>query len=123
MTSFDTSFSKIIHHSNLYIEMIVDEGINIEERHANELNAIFDENFSNPFGLLINFENPYSFSFRGGANLGRTELLKKIALLAERDMTAITLQTFILFQREKHPERDIMLFNSREHAIAWLENL
>ncbi len=58
---YEVSFGKIIKHSESVIEVLLIEGIDVDEDHANEANELLEGIMTKPYGVLVNVANDYSF--------------------------------------------------------------
>ena len=73
----ELSFCKFIKHSESLLEAVISEPVDIEERHADEVNALMDELFTSEYGVLVDSKCTFSISFRAASKIGNSKLQKR----------------------------------------------
>jgi hypothetical protein len=79
------SFCTVNMLSDAVAEVIVNSGLEISLEMAEELEAFFNEHFTQPFGVLINKINHYHYAFEAKLSIGSHEHLKAIAVVNYSD--------------------------------------
>lgn len=119
MKSYRLSFCTIsIIKSNL-AEVIVDDGIEMNEVMVDEYHDFLLNHLSCPIFLLVNKKNSYSYTFEAQRNIANLKEIKAIAVLIGTSGGLMSTETLI--DINKNSDWNIQLFQKRDKALAWLE--
>ena len=118
--SHNLSFATIIKLDKDIAEVIVNEGVVIDEYMTAEYHDFLQANLTSPFYLLINKKHSYSYTF---------EAQKMIANLPEIKAMAVVVQTFgsiisteALFNVNENKHSNVRIFEERKSALKWLKS-
>ena len=114
------SFCVINHLDNDVCEVIVNEGVEMDDAMVDEYHAYLENYYNRPFGLLVNKENNYTYSFSAQQRVADLANIKAIAVLAYRRSTEIATQALHNFKREH--EWNLKIFFDRMEALEWLDS-
>ncbi|WNH08003.1 hypothetical protein [Thalassobellus suaedae] len=118
MKSYELSFGVIsILNSNL-AEVIVGEGIEMNEVMVDEYHDFLLNNLSLPILLLINKKNSYSYTFEAQISIGNLKEIKAMAVLIGTSGGLMSTETLININKENN--WNIKLFQKRDQALNWL---
>jgi hypothetical protein len=118
MKSFDLSFGKIIPLSDKIAEVIVDDGIEMDEAMIDEYHDCLISNFQAPFSVLINKLNRYTYTFPAQQKLADIKQMNAIAVVAYTSSTRHASEAVAMVPREI--EWNHRVFDDRESALQWL---
>mgnify|MGYP000339053195 CR=1 FL=1 len=76
-------------------EVIVDEGIEINEALVNEFHDFLLQKLAAPFSLLINRKNSYSYTFKAQMAIGKLDEIKAMAVVADTSGGYMSTETLI----------------------------
>ena len=117
----DLSFGKIvIIHKNL-AEVIVNEGIVMDEVMVDEYHDFLLNSLEAPFSLIINKKNSYSYTFAAQKVIAHLKEIKAMAVVS--NTTGGVMSTETLMNVNGNYKWNIKLFNKREEAESWLDSL
>ena len=118
--SHNLSFATIIKLDKDLAEVIVNEGVVIDEYMTAEYHDFLQANLTSPSYLLINKKYSYSYTF---------EAQKMIANLPEIKAMAVVVQTFgsiisteALFNVNENKHSNVRIFEERKSALKWLKS-
>ena len=118
--SHNLSFATIIKLDKNLAEVIVNEGVVIDEYMTAEYHDFLQANLTSPSYLLINKKYSYSYTF---------EAQKMIANLPEIKAMAVVVQTFgsiisteALFNVNENKHSNVRIFEERKSALKWLKS-
>ncbi len=118
---YQLSFCEIDQLSAYIFEVTTAEGTVIDDKCAKEANDFWLNLRKEPFCLLVNTENSFTFSFTGSIEIGKNLLRKKTAILLSNKKTkGEVAMTLDLKKTENHSE-ETCCFHDRAEAIEWLE--
>jgi len=120
MDLHELSFGKIILLSNNIAEVIINDGVEMDEAMVNEYHEFLIAHLHAPFSLLINKINSYSYDFAAQLNLATIRQIKAMAVVSYNQMTKHATESLAAFPREV--EWNIKIFSDRETALQWLIN-
>ncbi|AUP80445.1 hypothetical protein [Flavivirga eckloniae] len=118
MKSCKLSFATIFAVQNNLAELIVNEGIEIDEIKVDELHDALLNSFETPISLLINKRHSFSYTFQAQIKITQLKELKAIAIVIGTNGALMSTQT--LMSVNKNVFDDIELFQEREEALTWL---
>lgn len=84
---YQLSFCEIEQLSDNTFEVTTAEGTVINDKCAKEANKFWLKLREEPFGILINTNNSFSFSFSGSIEIAKNPLRKKTAILLSNKKT------------------------------------
>ena len=118
---YQLSFCEIEQLSDNTFEVTTAEGAVIDDKCAKEANDFWQKIRKEPFSLLVNTKNSFSFSFTGSIEIGKNPLRKKTAiLLSNKKRKGEVAMTLELKKTENYSEKT-RCFHDRAEAIEWLE--
>jgi len=119
MKNYELSFGTIILISSSFAEVIVDEGIEMNEVMVDEYHDFLLNNLSPPFLLLVNKKNSYSYTFGAQMSIANLKEIKAMAVLIGTNGGLMSTETLININKEN--DWNIKLFQKRDQALAWLD--
>lgn len=118
MDLYELRFGKIILLSSNVAEVIINDGVEMNEAMVNEYHEFLIAHLQAPFSLLVNKINSYSYDFAAQMNLATIEQIRAMAVVAYNRITEYTTESLIATPRKA--EWNIKIFSSRETALQWL---
>ncbi|WP_298555055.1 hypothetical protein [uncultured Algibacter sp.] len=119
MSIFKLSFGIInILQKNL-AEVIVDEGVVMDEVLVKEFHDFLKNNLEASIGLLINKKYSYTYTFEAQKSIVHLDEIKFIAVLANTSGAVMSTETLININGNIH--RNFELFQERDSALVWLQ--
>ncbi|WP_299335900.1 hypothetical protein [uncultured Psychroserpens sp.] len=119
MKVFVLPFGKIkILESNI-AEVIIDDGVVIDESMVNAYRAVLTSHLESPFSLLINKEHAYSYTFDAQRAMGTLKDTIAFRAVVVYSVSA-EMATQIVMNINKHNNWNIKIFREREAALEWL---
>jgi hypothetical protein len=82
---YQLSYCDIEQLSDNVFETIAKKGITLDKKCADESWIFWQHLRDKPFGLLINCEIPFHYSFEGAREIGKHPLQQKTAILLNND--------------------------------------
>lgn len=119
MKSYELSFGTILITKSNFAEVIVDDGVEMNEIRVSEFHDFLLKNLSCPIFLLINRKNSYSYTFWAQMNIANLKEVKATAVLIGTSGGLMSTETLIDVNKGK--EWNIKLFQKRNKALAWLD--
>jgi len=119
MDLHELSFAKIIIHQNNIAEVIVNNEIEITKKIVDEYHRFLISYLQDPFSLLINKKNSYSYSFEGHQQLRTIKGITAIAVVVYNQVTAES--TKLLASYPRNIPLDLEMFSNRDQAFNWLQ--
>lgn len=121
MKKYELAFGKIIILKNNLAEVIVDEGVVMNEVMVDVYHDFLLSSLDAPFSVLINKKHSYSYTFEAQKIIGN---LKEIFAMAVVNATSGALMsTETLIDINKQNNWNVNLFDNREDALEWLEKI
>jgi len=80
---YKLSFCEIEQLSDNIFEVTINEGATIDETCAEEARIFWHDLRKEPYGLLVNNKNRFSYSFMGSQKIGEHPLERKTAVLVD----------------------------------------
>jgi hypothetical protein len=102
------------------VEVIVDDGIEIDLLMIEEYHKFLLDKMAYPFSILINKINSYSYTFEAQLQLATLSQINVMAVIAYTRTSEISTKNLASFTREIPWTLEI--FNERESALSWLCN-
>ncbi|MBD0830649.1 hypothetical protein [Aestuariibaculum sediminum] len=121
MKNYTLSFGEItILESNL-AEVVVNEGVVMNEQKVEEYHSFLLNHLEAPFKLLVNTKNSYSYSFNAQKTIGNLKEIQAIAVVVYSIRSLMSIQT--LMDIGIRNTKTINVFQDRDEAINWLYSL
>jgi len=121
MKSCKLSFGTInILRKNL-AEVIVDEGVVMDEILVDELHDFLQSNVDSPRLVLVSKKHSYSYTFKAQITILRLTEIKAIAVT--HYSTGALMSTETLMSVNQDLRSKVKMFRSREEALSWLDTL
>lgn len=119
MSIYNLSFGTIkVLHKNL-AEVIVDEGVVMDEVIVAKFHDFLLKTLNAPFGVLINKKKSYSYTFEAQKKIVRLNEIKSTAVVANNSGAVMATETIININANNHG--NIKLFQERDNALVWLK--
>ncbi len=119
MNSYKLSFGTIKILQNNLAEVIVNEGVLMDEVMIDEFHKFLLKTLKTPFGLLINKIYSYSYTFDAQKTIAHLDEIKSMAVVANTSGAVMSTETLI--NVNGNINRNIKLFQEREVALSWLK--
>ncbi|WP_406684525.1 hypothetical protein N1F78_02035 [Seonamhaeicola sp. MEBiC1930] len=121
MKSYKLTFGEIIILNESLAEVIVNEGVEMDEALVIEFHDFLLENLTAPFSLLINRKNSYSYTFGAQRLIGRLEEIKAVAVIIATSGALMSTETLINVNKDRN--WNIYVFQKREKALEWIAKI
>ena len=118
MPTHRLSFGTITILADDLAEVIVDQGVEMNEAMVNEYHEFLRTHLTAPFSLLINKINNYSYNFQAQKNLAAIPEIDRMAVVAYKRTTENVTRLLNKIPRE-YPWH-LEIFSDRDTALAWL---
>ncbi len=119
MTTITLPFGKVNIINNAIAEAIIDESVVMT---ADKLKTFHDALLSHftsqPFSLLINKENSYTYDFEAQLNVGSLDQIDKTAVVAYSQISKLATRVIMSINQNKN--WNVKMFEDRQDAIDWL---
>lgn len=119
MGSYKLSFGTIIILQSNLAEVIVDEGVVMDEISVDEYHDFLLNNLEVPMYLLINKKNSYTYTFEAQKSIVHLDEIKSMAVITKTSGAVMSTETLINVNGNIY--RNIKLFQERESALIWLK--
>lgn len=120
MQVYELEFGKIIALGDDLAEVIINDGIEIDDTIVEKYHSFLTSHFKPPFSLLINKINSYTYSFSAQKTIATIPQIHAMAVVAYSDVTETATKALIEVPREKN--WNIQIFSNRNSALQWLES-
>ncbi|BFM14773.1 hypothetical protein R50073_09560 [Maricurvus nonylphenolicus] len=120
MNSHRFTYGELIIQQDDIVEVIADDGIEIDLAMIGEFHEFLINNMQAPFALLINKRNSYSFTLEAQKYLYALEQINAVAVVAHNKASEDTAQA--LLDYPGNPDFEGKVFDNREDALNWLKN-
>ena len=118
MSFHELSFAKIILLEENIAEVIINEGIEIDNKMVTEYHDFLLRHLSAPFYLLINKINSYTYTFDAQIKIASLPQIKAMAVISYNRITEIATRDLASIPRDN--EWNIQIFPDRDTALQWL---
>ncbi|OYX22459.1 MAG: hypothetical protein B7Z06_11615 [Flavobacteriales bacterium 32-35-8] len=118
MKSYRLSFATISILEKNLAEVIIDEGVIIDEIMVDEYHDFLLSNLSAPFSLLINKKNCYAYTFEAQKTICNLKEIHLIAVVVTTNGALLSTQTLI--KLNENSNWNIELFPERDLALEWI---
>jgi hypothetical protein len=120
MSNYVLSLGKVNVLSKNLAEVIVDEGIIIDEIMVDEYHDFLLNNLDTPFSLLVNKKNSYTYTFGAQKVLLNIPQVKSIAILTSSIGAVMATETLMSINTNMYKIGKI--FQDRQEALAWVHD-
>ena len=120
MCSHKLSFGTINILKNNLAEVIVDEGVVMDEVMIDEYHDFLLNTLDVPFALLVNKKNSYTYTFTAQKNIVHLNEIKAIAVITKTSGAVMSTETLI--NVNGNINSNIKLFQERQSGLTWLNN-
>jgi len=120
---YQLTFCDIEQLSDNVFEGIPKEGVKLDRNCFDEYRNFWEKLQDKPFGLLINCEKPFLFSFEGSKNASPHPLQQKTAILLNTNKLKENIKAAVKIKKLIENNTTIEFFTDREEAILWLSAL
>ncbi|MCK4838636.1 MAG: hypothetical protein KAS94_07505 [Desulfobulbaceae bacterium] len=120
---YQLSFCEVEQLSDNIFEVTINHGTEIDKECAQEALIFWHELRKEPYGLLVNSKNSFSYSFRGAQKIGAYPLERKTAALINDNISMVQMSLVLDMKKMAGYVGNIKVFHDREEAIAWLETI
>ena len=120
MKSYRLSFATISIIKNNLAEVIIDEGVIMNEVMVDIYHDFLLTNLKAPFLLLVNKKNSYSYTFEAQKIIANLKEITHMAIVVTTKGAIMSTETLIRINERK--DWNIRLFNEREAALFWLNS-
>ncbi len=120
MKVHELPFSKIILLNDSIAEVIINEGVEMDETMVEEYHEFLLSHLSSPFSLLINKVNSYSYSFGAQIQLASLKEISAMAVVTYNraaELATDNLATAV----PREIEWNLRIFSNRDNALKWLQ--
>jgi len=120
MKVHELPFSKIILLNDSIAEVIINEGVEMDETMVEEYHEFLLSHLSSPFSLLINKVNSYSYSFGAQIQLASIKEISAMAVVTYNraaELATDNLATAV----PREVEWNLRIFSNRDNALKWLQ--
>ena len=121
MLKYQLSFCEIEQLSDHIFEVTINDGAIIDEKCAEEAQMFWHNIIKDPYGLLVNNKNRFSYSFIGSQKIGDHPLERKTAVLIDGPISKNQMSTVIDLKKMAGNAENRKLFQDRNEAIKWLD--
>lgn len=118
---YKLSFCEIEQFSDDIFEVTILEGATIDEKNAAEAERFWQELRNEPYSLLVNNRNHFSYSFLGAQKIGEHSLEKKTAILIDNPISESQMATVRGLKQMAGRWDNRRVFHDRKEAMKWLE--
>jgi len=112
------SFGTIITINDHLAEVIIDEGVELDEHLVDAYHDFLLSHLKAPFSLLINKKNSYSYTFEAQKVIGSLNEIDNMAVLVGTLGSTLATKTIISLKGRDN----IKIFVTRKEALDWLIN-
>ena len=119
MNSYELSFGTIIVLKIDLAEVIINEGVVMDELMVVEYHNFLLSYLKKPFSLLINKKYTYTYTFSAQKKIANLKEMQAMAVLVSNNGGFISTENII--KLDKGNNWNIKLFKSRDKALSWLE--
>jgi len=112
------SFGTIITINDHLAEVIIDEGVELDEHLVDAYHDFLLSHLKAPFSLLINKKHCYSYTFEAQKVIGSLDEIDNMAVLVGTLGSTLATKTIISLKGQDNIE----IFTTREEALDWLNN-
>ncbi|WP_019615177.1 hypothetical protein [Psychromonas ossibalaenae] len=119
MNLYDLSFVKIILLRDDIAEVIVNDRIEVNVEMVKQTHAFLLSHLTQPFSLLINKLNSYSYTFEAQMEITSLPEINVLAVVSYNNFS--TVSTHYLHSLTRDNNWNLHIFSQRDEALAFLE--
>ena len=119
---YKLSFCEIEQLSDNIFEVTINEGAIIDEKCAEEGRIFWHDLRKEPYGLLVNNKNRFSYSFMGSQKIGEHPLERKTAVLVDDPTSKNQMSMVMDLKKIVGNVENKKVYQDRTEAIKWLES-
>lgn len=119
MKVFILPFGKIKILGSNIAEVVINEAVVIDSEMVNAYRNLLQSQLEEPFSLLINKENGYSYSYDAQVAMGEMSDIIAFRAVVVYSQSA-EMATQIVMNINKHNNWNIKIFKERQEALDWL---
>ncbi|SHH23013.1 hypothetical protein [Ferrimonas marina] len=120
LRQFRLSFCNILQWSDFRFELLVDEGLEISAEQCREVNAFWPALREQPYVLLVNCEQPFSYSFEASMEIGDPALQERVAIYTPNAASRFAHDSAVALNLMRYPDKKVQLFDRKVDALDWL---
>ena len=120
MDLYELPFAKIIILGKNLAEVIIHEGVELNETMVDQFHEFLLTHLPSPFSLLINKVNAYTYDFEGQKKLGALKEIDAIAVIAYSRLTRLSTASVASFPRAI--QWNVKIFSNRDIVRKRIEN-
>ena len=118
MDLHELSFAKIIILRDDIAEVMINDGVRMNEEMVEQYHDFLLSHLRAPFSLLVNKINSYTYDFHAQEKLATLKEINAMAVVAYNRVTKITTETLASYPRDV--KWNLEIFSNRDDALAWL---
>ncbi|KAA5824111.1 hypothetical protein FPF71_10880 [Algibacter amylolyticus] len=119
MSIFKLSFGSIIIIQNNLAEVIVNQGVVMDDTLVDEYHKFVLNHLMAPCGLLVNKKNSYTYTFSAQKRICNLKEIEHMAVVTQTSGGVMSTQTLLNVSGSIH--KTTKLFEDREEALIWLK--
>lgn len=120
--TYRLSFCEIEQLSDSMFEVTINEDVVIDAQCAEEARLFWHNLRKEPYALLVNNTNRFSYSFMGAQKIGAHPLERKTAVLIDNDISKDQMSVVMDLKKMTGNAGNRKVFQNRDEAIKWLES-
>lgn len=120
MKSYKLYFGTIVIINEKIAEVIINEGVVMDEKIVDEYHEFLLKNLEAPFSLLINKKFAYAYTFEAQNIIANLNVIDRMAIVVYTGSGKMATKTLLSINEDKN--WNVRLFSSREEALLWLQN-
>jgi len=101
-------------------EMTATEGITFDDSHIKQISSFIFDSIKKPFKLLVSDKNSFRISFSGSIETGRTNRVKKMAILNSCSKRKVRIDMALDIKKNEGDLFESKVFSDKEKALNWL---
>ena len=117
---YSLSFCDVYQIADDIYETIDKEGATIDQKCAEESWNFWNDLRKEPFALLVNCKNSFSFSFEGAQQIGKHPLQNKTAFLIHDASQRMEIESAMEIKKTVGHPYYYKVFSERDEALKWL---
>ena len=118
MDLHELSFAKIIILRDDIAEVMINDGVRMNEEMVEQYHDFLLSHLRAPFSLLVNKINSYTYDFHAQEKLATLKEINAMAVVAYNRVTKLTTETLASYPRDV--KWNLEIFSNRDEALAWL---
>ena len=118
MDLHELSFAKIIILRDDIAEVMINDGVRMNEEMVEQYHDFLLSHLRAPFSLLVNKINSYTYDFHAQEKLATLKEINVMAVVAYNRVTKLTTETLASYPRDV--KWNLEIFSNRDEALAWL---